>query len=313
MWIKGCVMAKNNVFKSLYKGWFEILIFILLTLFTLILVALLIFAILTSLKSNIDFMDNVVGIPKQWKFGNYVDIVNNFSFYVYKNVFINGEKYIVETKVGLFPELVYNTLIYTIGGSFVSTLAPCLMAYVTAKFSRWRISRIVFTTVIVTMIIQPIGTASASIAVVKATGIYDQLWGNMIQKFHFTGLYFLIFHSSFKMLAKDYSDAAYLDGASEWKVFFYIIFPLVVNIFGTVMLIKFIEFWNDYSTVLIYLPTHPTLAYGIYKMSNTTITGLSDGPHRIAGALLLFIPTMTMFIIFNKKLLGNLSMGGVKE
>lgn len=306
-------MARNNVFKSLYKGWFEILTFILLALFTLLLVSLLVFAFLTSLKSNTDFLDNAVGLPTQWKFSNYIDIVKNFNFYVSKNVYINAEKYIVETRVGLFPELIYNTLIYTIGGAFVSALAPCLMAYVTAKFSGWKISKIVFTTVIVTMIIQPIGTASASIAVAKDTGVYDQLWGNLIQKFHFTGIYFLIFHSSFKMLAKDYSDAAYLDGASEWKVFFYIIFPLVTNIFGTVMLIKFIEFWNDYSTVLIYLPTHPTLAYGIYKMSNTTITGLSDGPHRIAGALLLFIPTTIIFMIFNKKLLGNLSMGGVKE
>lgn len=306
-------MKKSNVLKSVLRKWFEVLTFILLTTFSLVLIVLLFYALVTSVKSNVEFLDNRVGLPKNWQFKNYVDIINNFSFYVSKNVYVDGYHYIVETQVRLFPELIVNTLIYTIGGSFVSTFCPCIMAYIVAKFGDWKISKIIFATVIVTMIIPLIGTASASIAVAKATGVYDSLLGNMLQKFNFLGMYFLIFHASFKMLAKDYSEAAYLDGASEWRVFFHIIFPLVMNVFGTIMLIKFIEFWNDYSTVLIYLPTHPTLAYGIYKMSNTTITGLSDGPHRIAGALILFIPTTIIFALFNKKFLGNLSMGGVKE
>jgi len=305
-------MNKNNVAKSVFKKWFEVLTFILLTVFSLVLVFLLIYGLFTSVKSNIEFLDNPVGIPNEWKFENYIDIIKNFSFSVSKNVYIDGYHYIVEAQVRLFPELIVNTLIYTIGGAFSITFAHCIMAYVVAKFDDWWISKIIFSTVIITMIIPLIGTASASIAVAKATGVYDSLLGNMIQKFNFLGMYFLIFHAAFKMQAKDFSEAAYLDGASEWQVFFRIMLPLVMNVFGTIMLIKFIEFWNDYSTVLIYLPTHPTLAYGIYKMSNTTITGLSDGPHRIAGALILFIPTTIIFAFFNKKFLGNLSAGGVK-
>ena len=303
----------KNIFKFIKNYWFQVVLFLFLTAFTMVLVSLLLFGLSTSLKTNMDFLDNPAGFPTELKFKNYVDIIQNFSFYISKNVFVNGEKYIVEVEVSLFPELIYNTLVYTIGGAFVTTFCHCIMGYVVAKFDNWRISKFIYSLVIIVMIIPIFGTTASSIAMAKTTGVYDSLFGNWIQKFSFQGFYFLIFHSASKMLAKDYSDAAYIDGASEWKVFFSIIFPLLANTFGTIMLIKFIEYWNDYSTVLIYLPTHPTLAYGIFKMSTTTVTGLSDGPHRIAGALLLFVPTTIIFMIFNRKLLGNLSAGGVKE
>lgn len=303
----------KNVLKSIKNRWFEIIAFTFLTVFSLVLVSLLLFGLSTSLKTNIGFLDNPAGLPTELNFKNYVDVFQNFSFYISKNIYIDGVKNVFETKVSLFPELITNTLIYTIGGSFVTTFCHCIMGYVVAKFDNWKISKFIYSLVIVVMIIPIFGSTASSIAMAKATGVYDSLFGNMIQKFNFPGFYFLIFHGASKMLAKDYSDAAYIDGASEWRVFFSIIFPLLFNTFGTIMLIKFIEYWNDYSTVLLYLPTHPTLAFGILKMSTTTVTGLSDGPHRIAGALLLFIPTTIIFIIFNKKLLGNLSAGGIKE
>jgi len=304
---------EKNMIKGIKDYWFKVVLFLFLTVFALVLVSLLIFGLSTSLKSNMEFIDNPAGLPLEFKVKNYLDVLQNFSFYISKNVFVNGDKYIVEAKVSLFPELIYNTLMYTVGGAFVTTFCHCIMGYVVAKFDNWKISKFIYSMVIVVMIIPIFGTTASSISVARATGIYDNLLGNWIQKFNFTGIYFLIFHSASKMVAKDYSDAAYVDGASEWKVFFSIVFPLLANTFGTIMLIKFIEFWNDYSTVLIYLPTHPTLAYGIFKMSTTTVTGLSDAPHRIAGAMLLFVPTTIIFVIFNKKLLGNLTVGGVKE
>ncbi len=299
--------AKNTKIKSKFSLFDGITLFFII-LFVLVFVFLLLWGLSTSLKNEfLDYKEgNVLGFPKQIYFQNYIDLMANYSIKIPQR----------SDRI-LFGELLWNTIVYALGGAFVSAACPCLVAYVVAKFDKWQISKILYGTVVVTMAIPIIGNLSASVAVAQAVGVHDSLLGNMVQKFNFLGFYFLIFHGSFKMLAKDYSEAAYLDGASEWRVFFSIIFPLVRNMFGTVMLIKFVEFWNDYTTVLIYLPSHPTLAYSTFLY--TTNAGSSqdtppvDLPQKMAGAMLLLFPMLIVFTAFNKKLLGNLSMGGVKE
>lgn len=303
----------KNVMNFIKKYWFQSLLFFFLGIFVAVLIVLLVWALFTSVKENVDFLDNVMGIPQKWRFDNYTTVLKNFKMDVSKVVVIDGKKYHNTVAVELFPDIIYNTVVYTLGSAFARALAPCIVAYVAAKFDKWKISKLLYVVVIVTMIIPSVGTGPATIKVAQAFGVYDNLWGNLILKFNFNGMYFLVYLSSFKMVAKDYTEAAYLDGANDWMVFFKIIFPLVRNIFGTIMLINFIEFWNDYGAVLLYLPTHPTLAYGIFRMSTTTITGLSTAPIRIAGAMIIFVPTLILFVAFQNKLLGNLSTGGVKE
>ena len=79
------------------------------------------------------------------------------------------------------------------------------------------------------------------------------------------------------------------------------------------MLIEFIIFWNDYQIPLIYLPNHPTLAQAMYQMGvKSTDQKLTKPPMRLAGAMIMFVPLFTVFIVFHKKFMGNLTMGGVK-
>ena len=87
---------------------------------------------------------------------------------------------------------------------------------------------------------------------------------------------------------------------------------MVRNTLMTVILIKFIEFWNDYQTPLVYLPTHPVMAYGMYQMQNTTTNGMNSVPMRMTGAMIMLIPIMIIFLLLQKRLLGNLMVGGIK-
>ena len=83
------------------------------------------------------------------------------------------------------------------------------------------------------------------------------------------------------------------------------------------MLLSFITLWNDYQTPLLYYPNKPTLAYAVYSMANTggasatiATTGL---PQKVAGCMILAIPLVALFIGCRNIILGNLSMGGLKE
>ena len=88
--------------------------------------------------------------------------------------------------------------------------------------------------------------------------------------------------------------------------------PLIRNTFLVVMLIRFIEFWNDYQTPLIYLKSYPTVALGMFNMANTRENGLSTVPMRMTGAMLMLLPILAIFLVFQKHLIGNITVGGIK-
>ena len=147
----------------------------------------------------------------------------------------------------------------------------------------------------------------------KTTNLYDTWLGNYLMKFTFLGLYFLIFHGTFAGISPEYSEAATIDGASEIQILVRIMIPLVATTFYTVFLIQFIGYWNDYNTALMYMPTHPTLAYGVYYMSVSNMNGLSSAPMRMTASSILALPLLIVFIAFRDKIMGNVTMGGVKE
>ena len=208
--------------------------------------------------------------------------------------------------------MILYTILYSVGGAFISTIVPCVVAYAVSKFN-YKFNAIIKGIVIVTMILPIVGSAPAEIDLLRKLHLYDSIVGNWIQKFHFLGMYFLVFLSAFKTIPKEYYEAAEIDGANEFKIMTRIVFPLVKTVFTTIMLIKFVEYWNDYQTPLLYLPTHPTLAYGVYSLSVTNINGMNNVPMRMAGCVILLVPILIIFISFRKKIMGNISLGGIKE
>lgn len=295
-------MQKENakVLKTKFSP-FTIVLLIVLAAYVLSMFTLIGWALITSFKSPNDFRTNAIGMPEKF--------VWNYTF-VYTKFYVS-----VLTESGM--EVVYMetmfvySILYSLGCAFFQTLVPCITAYLCARFN-YKFSKIVYTAVIVVMILPIVGSLPAELQMAKNTGLYDSIWGLWIMKANFLGMYFLVFYDGFKGLSMTYTEAAKIDGASNIHILLAIVLPLVKNIFFTVMLVNFIGFWNDYQVPLLYMPSYPTVAYGMYNMANTRENNLSSVPMRMTGAMLMFIPIFTLFLIFQKRLLGNLTVGGIK-
>lgn len=262
---------------------------------------------LTSLKGNFDFRTNVLGLPKKWKWENYKRVYE--EFYVPISSSIDGK---VMRRNVFIAEMIKNTLLYAVGSSFFATLVACLTSYLIIKFP-YKFGKILYAVIVVVTIIPIVGSLPSSLQLTKALRIYDTIWGMWIMAANFTSIYVLVFCGAMASLPDALIEAAKIDGASNLMVLVRIILPLVKNTFFTVMLLLFVSYWNDYQTSLIYLPTHPTLSVGMYNLFMSTDSDLSWPPAKIAGCYLLFIPILILFVIFHKRLMGNLTMGGVKE
>lgn len=276
---------------------------VVLILYCISLIYPLVWALMTSFKETLDYLNNPIGFPARLAVENYAMAYK--YFYVTVEVGSNI-KYIY------LEEMILNSLLYSIGGAFFATFSAAITAYAASRF-KFKFSKVIYWIVIITMILPIVGSLPSEIQVTKALGLYDSIWGLYVLKANFLGLYFLVFYAMFSSIPYDFSDAARMDGANNWQIFTKIMLPMARKLFFTVMLILFIANWNDYQTPLLYLPSHPTLAVGLFNFQGSTVNAISSTPIKLAGALMVFIPTFIVFIFLQKPLMGGMDMGGVKE
>ena len=162
------------------------------------------------------------------------------------------------------------------------------------------------------MLLPIVGAQPAELKLLKALRIYDNFIGMWIWAAGFSGLYFLIFYNIFKSAPAGYTEAAKIDGASNLTIMVRITLPLVKGAIMTVFLLHLISYWNTYQTILLYLPTHPNIAVGVLRMSQTTENGMNYIPMRVSAAFIMILPTVAIFMMFSKQLMGNITIGGLK-
>ena len=280
----------------------SIIVLTLLVIYMISLVLPLLWSLITSLKTRTDYMDNPFGFPKTWQFKNYAVAIDHFASSYVRN----------GLKTAYIEDMLLNSLIYSIGGSFLGTFVTCIMAYAASRF-KFKIGKIIYGIVIITMILPIVGSLPSAIQITKQLGLYDTYVGMLILQCNFLGMPFLIFYEAFKKVPNDYSEAAYVDGAGNFAILNRIMLPMVKGTFFTIMLIKFVALWNDYNITLEYTPNIKTLAYGLYEYSHSYNIEISSTPMRLAGCNVLAIPIIIVFLIFHDKIMAGYSEGGIKE
>ena len=306
----------KKIIRNTVKSPIMIVIGIILLLYVAFFLYILAWGFFTSVKAHLGsfnlFRKNPIGLPEgapwEWQWSNYSNVMDYMYVYIFNEV--NGT--MLKTKVNL-GGMFFNTLLYTFGGAAVQTLVPCFVAYATAK-TNFKFSKIYDAIILAVMVIPIVGAQPSQLHVLNTLGLYDTWIGYYVQSAHTISVYYLIFQAFFRSVPNAYAEAAYLDGAGEYTIMLKVIFPLARTMLTTVFLIHFITIWNDYNTSLIYMPTHPSLAYGIFFLVfQNSETRINNIVFKMAGSYMLFSPILIVFICFRKVIMQNVSMGGIKE
>lgn len=297
-------MKKNISFGQKRKfSTLNVVLFMLLIVYAITVIFSVYFILVTALKDVTDFDENFFGIPRIFSLDNIKEVL---EYDIIRNRFGIRLK-----PMHFFPHIFLYTVLYSVGSAFFAALVPCITAYFVAKFN-YKFSKILYALVVVVIIVPIIGNLPSTYRVLGALNLYDSIIGMYITKANFVNMWFLVFYAAFKSVPNDYMEAAYIDGASEFRVMATVMLPLVRNTFFTVVLIFFVDLWNDYTTPALFLPSHPTLAYMINSFANGTETGMTAVPIRMASCAVMILPTLLIFVLFRNKLMGNLTMGGIK-
>lgn len=284
----------------------KIMIFvgILLFVYALSLTMIMVWGFYNSLKDPLDYRIDMLGLPPTWKFSNYSTVIE-FFYVLDKSVTPNRPVYILE--------MVLNSVLYAAGSSLLQATIQFIMAYVASRFAT-RFGRIVYVIVIIGMTVPIVGSEPSALAIAEKLQLKDSILGMWLMKSYFLGMYFLIFFETLKAFPKDFSEAAHIDGASNTRVMWQIMFPLARTTFFTIVLLLFVGFWNDYTTPMLFMPNVPTLSYGLWSfVMGNSINEIANEPMRLAACLLLLLPILILFTFLHDKLLANVSVGGIKE
>ena len=203
-----------------------------------------------------------------------------------------------------------NSFLTMFAGTFLPLYLCCIMGYLTVNY-KYKFSNFIYALVLFTMIMPIIGAGSSMLNLQRRIGVYDSMIGFFIWNCQFTSMYFLIMFSFFQGLSPTYFEAAEIDGASQIRMIISIAIPMANTMIWAGIVSLVITTWNDYLTPLTYLPSYPTLAYLIWKSTRTGQASQS-GPTQIAALYLLALPSLVFFTVFRKKLMGNISIGGIK-
>lgn len=260
-------------------------------------------SIITSLKDEIEFKVNLFGLPEEWLFSNYPTVLSKF--------FVKVESGLAFREVYV-AEMLFNSIMYAVGCALVQTTTQYVMAYISSRF-RYKFGAIIYGIVLFALAFPLVGGNAAGMALAIKLHLRDRFLGIYLMKAYFLGMYFLVFYAQLRAFPKDFDEAAEIDGASKFTVMWKIIFPMTATTFFTIALLLFIAYWNDYTTPMLYMPNKPTLSYGLYLFSKTNDSGISNTPTQLAACVMLMVPVLVLFMIFHKRLIGNVSLGGLKE
>ncbi len=258
-----------------------LIVFGIVTFFPLVLV------VITSLKSNTQFYHNFWLPELPFQTGNYT------------SAFRIIWRYIV------------NSVIYS--GSTICLIAAVasVAGYVFARF-RFPFKSVLFLSFITLIMVPGVLTLAPRFILVRDLGLLNTpfalifIWlsGGLI-------LSTWLMRSYFESLPQELFDAAYVDGAAEWQVFFYVSVPLARPMIATVAMTTLIGSWNDLIWPLVTITDKDKmpLALGLMQFSSEFET---DWGTLFAGYVISAIPLLCVFAVAMRQFISGLTSGAVK-
>lgn len=267
-------------------------VFIAFVIYALLLLIPIIWLFINSFKTGADFYDDKWSLSFSAGFDNYIEAFN------YK---VKGT-----TVLGMY----LNSLL-VVGGGVVVTLVSCSIASYTIAKYRFRGRGLIYNIVIIAMMVPIVGTLPAQYRLMQNLGLVDNIIGVWFLYSGGFGFNFLFLYAYFKSISWTYAEAAQIDGASDFRIFVQIMLPMAKPALTAVGVLTFMGLWSDYQTPYFYLNSMPTIALGLKDMSDQ-MAYIPNPPLVLATAVMAIIPIIILFCAFQKTIMNNMTVGGLK-
>lgn len=261
----------------------------------------LFFMFTNSFKAGMEFTTtNLWDFPQTWRWSNWKDA---FGYLV-----VGDSK---ETEV-TFIGMVWNSLWITFARATILSLTPMLVGYVYARYDFYG-KKAVMAVHLFTMTLPLFGSGGAYMKFIHDVGLYDSPLYFIFTSWNGRSPSVFIYSAAFAGLSHAYKEAAELDGASRLRIFLAIEARMIAPIFWTFFINNTFGLWNDYLNILLYNPSFPNLATGLYLFGSRNATGGNmHYPKYWCGLIIGAIPPLVLFGFSSDMIFKNMALGGLK-
>ncbi len=203
----------------------------------------------------------------------------------------------------------FNSTVITVGAVTGLVIFAAMVGYVLQRReSKW--NRVIYSFVLAGLMIPP--AVVPTIWVLQGLGLFKTLHGMILIQIAY-GLAFsiLLYRSFIASIPRDLDEAAIIDGARPWQVFYKVVLPLLKPVTVTNIVVQSISIFNDFTNPLYYLPgkENVTVQLTLYNFQSQF---LSQFNLLFMNVLLVTIPPLIVFIFFNRQIVAGMTAGGVK-
>ncbi len=270
-------------------GW--ILAQVVLVAYLLSVVAPMLWSLLNSFRSSPEIFSSPWTLPADWKVENYVTAWTKMNAGTY----------------------VMNSVIVSVATLAVVMTIGSMAAYALARY-QFRGNRFLYFLFIGGLMIPGFLLYIPAWFLHRQLGLLDSLPGLVIQYTAFN-LSFTVFflYSFFRTLPKELEEAGLVDGLSVFGVFWRIMLPLSKSGILTVTVFNFLSVWNEFvwALISIYTETKKTLPLGTVNILQQAKFE-TDWGAMFAGFMIIALPTLAVYVIFQSRLSDGITVGAVK-
>ena len=249
-------------------------------------------ALMSGAKTHDEIIMNPFALPEVWNWSHYIEVISQLE--------VNGHG---------FLEMLFNSCYFSVVGSLIQQFVTMTFAYCCTKY-KFRGSEIPYTIILIMMTLPIYGAGGATYKLFRNLGMIDT-YAHVLCSAGGMSAQFLYYRAFFKNLSWTYAEAAMMDGAGPFSIYFKVMFPQAKPIFGALFLTVWLASWNSYESTLLYLPNLPTLPVGIFQF-NAEMLYRARLDILFAACVFVSIPAILLFAIFNKTITTNVSVGGIK-
>jgi len=217
---------------------------------------------------------------------------------------------VLENADVMFSTAILNSFLVATTATVAVVLTSCMAGFAFAKL-RFRGRQGLMLAVIVTMMV-PIQLGLVPLYMLMAEMRLAGKLPSVILPFLVAGFgVFFMRQYCIQAIPDELLDAARLDGCSTWRMFWFVVLPVLRPAAAVLALLTFMERWNDFLWPYLVLDLdHPTVQVALSRLSGGYYT---DQALVMAGTLLGTVPLLVVFLVFGRQIVGGIMQGGLKS
>ena len=269
----------------------RIVLYVLMALTTVIVVLPFAWMLLMSFKTNGEIMSSPLSLPKGVSWANYINALKTLNY----------------------PRLYANTFVVCVVSIAIELSITFLSSFVLARFSfrHPQFVRLLYVFLIAGLAVSPFILLFPVYKINLMFGLKEQ-WA-LVMPYVASSISFntLLFVNYLRALPSEIDEAAIIDGCSIWDLLFRIVVPMAKPVIATVVIFNVLYIWNEYpfASVMLREQADYTLAMGASFFKGTYTV---DYGGIVASSVMIIIPELIFYGIFQKKIVGGMVAGAVK-